>query len=372
MNPTRNAFTLLETIVATAMLAAVMLVVTQSLDSGTQLNDRVSRQIDLNSRANDVINQLSLQLRLAAAGNPSAVPAVPAMHLPGGYPANYTPMESAGVSQVKAYYYKVSTGIAGSTGAPAVGGAPATNPWMPIYEPYERVLIYDYSRNPGKLILRRFASDGTLAQETLLSDQVAPNGFNIERAGNTVALSLTLRTLSRHGTEEILYTAKAQTIFLRSTLSQSSGASPVSYVDEPVDPDQTNDYLVKTQKSPSLLFGNLVTLVDGGKRQISLLVAAPIGERLSPQSLRVEIGSDSGATHVVVAEGASQSISSSSGVVTVTRATQPPPAQWPSPNGTYILTLTGTIPGVVNVRITAETESGKICTDYRNYDARTP
>lgn len=363
MNPTRTAFTLLETIVATAMLAAVMLVVTQSLDSGTQLNDRTSRQIDLNSRANDVINQLSLQLRLAAAGNPSAVPAVPAMHLPGGYPANYTPMDPSGVAKVKAYYYKVSTSIAGSTGAPAVGGAPATNPWMPIYEPYERVLIYDYSRDPGKLILRRFNADGTLAQESLLSDQVAPNGFSIERAGNTVALSLTLRTLSRHGTEEILYTAKAQTIFLRSTLSQSSGASPVSYVDEPFDPDKTNDDVVKTKSSPSLLFGNLVTLVDGGKRQISLLVAAPIGERLSPKTLLIEIADSSG-VYKEVAEGQAVAVTSCS----VARATQPPPAQWPSPNGTYILTLTGTINGPINVRVTAETESGKICTDYRNYN----
>jgi type II secretory pathway pseudopilin PulG len=353
MNPRNRAFTLLETIVATAMLGMVMLMVTQSLDSSTQLNDRTTRIADLNSHANDAINQLSLQLRLAAAGKPTAVPAVPTMQLPGPYPANFTPADPSGVSKVKAYYYTVSTGIS---------GAAAATPWAPTYEPFQRVLIYDYSTDPGRLIMRRFDSAGAIAQETLFSDQVAANGFDISRAGNTVALSLTLRTVNRLR-EDIIYTAKAQTIFLRSTLSDSSGASPTSFVDEPFDPDKTNDTYVKTQNSPSLLFGNMVTLVDTNKQQVSLLIAAPIGEKLSAKTLTIEIADASGA-YKEVAEGATQAVSGCS----VMRATQPPPAQWPSPNGTYILTLTGTITGPVNVRVSAQTESGKQCSDYRNYN----
>lgn len=355
MSPNRTAFTLLETMVAVGMLAVIMTMVTQSLDTSTQLNDRVTRTADLNGRANDVINQLSLQLRLAAAGNPTTGPAVLTMQLPGPYPANFTPSNPSGVSQVKAYYYTVSTGISDGL---------ATPPWSPIYEPFQRVLIYDYSSDPGRLLLRRFTSTGTIAQETLLSDQVAANGFNITRAGNTVALSLTLRTVNRQK-EDIIYTAKAQTIFLRATLSESSGASPSSFVDEPFDPYVTNDTWVKTQSSPSLLFGNLITLVDGGQRQISLLVAPAIGEQLSATSLLIEIADATpSATYRTVAEGGTQSVTG----CTVTRVTQPPPAQWPSPNGTYILTLTGSITGPVNVRVTATTVSGKSCTDFRNYN----
>lgn len=170
MNPIRSAFTILETMIATGMLAGVMLMVTQSLDSGTQLNDRVSRTSDLNGRANDVINQLALQLRLAGAGNPTTVPAVPSMNLNAGFPANYTPLNLAGVANVKSYTFQVSNGINGDTAIPASGGYAATPPWMPIYEHKGRVLIYDYSMDPGRLILRRYNNDNSLAQETLLSD----------------------------------------------------------------------------------------------------------------------------------------------------------------------------------------------------------
>lgn len=173
---------------------------------------------------------------------------------------------------------------------------------------------------------------------------------------------MTLRTTNRLR-EDIIYTAKAQTIFLRSTMSESSGASPTTFHDEPFDPNQTNDTLVKTQSSPSLLFGNLVTVVGGSTKQISLLVAAPIGERLSAPGLLLEVADSSG-VYRTVGEGATQTVTSCS----VTRSTQPPQAQWPSPNGTYILTLTGTINGPINVRITSVTLSGKTCTDFRNYN----
>lgn len=362
MNPTRRAFTLLEALISTGMFAAVMLMVTQSLDSGTQLNDRVSRTIDLNNRANDVINQLSLQLRLAAAGDPDPVKKLPCMHLPGDYPANFTPSDPGGVTKVKAYYFTVSTGIAGSTGVAADSTHAAVLPWMPKYERYDRVLIYDYSQDPGRLIMRRFNdSDGSLAQETLLSDQVAANGFDLTRAGNVLSLSLTLRTVNRQR-EEIIYTAKAQTIFLRSTMSDSSGASPSTFTKEPVDTAGTANDTAKTQVTPSLLFGNLITLVEGNKKQISLLITAPIGERLNPASMVLEIA-DGSLVYKKVEEGATVAVTSCS----LTRSTQPAVAQWPSPSGTYILSLTGTIAGPINVRVTAETVSGKSCTDYRNY-----
>lgn len=348
MNATHRGFTLIETIISTAILGAVMLMVTQSLDSGTKLNDRVSRTAELNGKANDAINVLALQLRVAAVGD-SAHPNWQ-MLLPGPYLTSYTPMV-AGSSQVAVYYFTVSTGVSSAT-------------WTPTYEQNKRTLIYDYSTNPGKLLLRRYdAATGALAQETLLSDQVAENGFSLTRSGNILNMALTLRTITR-AQEEIIYTAKAQTIFLRSTMSESSGASPSTFVDDPsiTTPSQTTSIaLVRTQSNPSLLFGNLVTMLDSTNRQISLIVVAPIGESINASSMQVEIGVGS---YVTVAEGRTVTAAG----CTVTRATQPSSTQWPSPSGTYILTLTGTITGAINVRVTATTNSGKSCTDFRNYN----
>ena len=90
MNTTHRGFTLIESIIATAILGAVMLMVTQSLDSGTKLNDRVSRTADLNGKANDAVNKLALQLRMAAVGD-SLHPNW-RMLLPGPYLTSYVPM----------------------------------------------------------------------------------------------------------------------------------------------------------------------------------------------------------------------------------------------------------------------------------------
>jgi prepilin-type N-terminal cleavage/methylation domain-containing protein len=211
-------FTLIELMISITILSLVMMVVAMSLDSATKLTDRVSRQIDINNRANDVLNKLSLQLRMASAGSIAAT----SLELPGAYPTGYTPRNSAKASSVKAYYFSVSTGL---------GGSPT---WAEQYEPYKRMLVYDSSVYPGYLYLITRNSAGIMESPLLLTPEVEENGFSLTRVGNTLQMNITLRSMTRTQ-ESIVYTAQAQTIFLRSTLNQSSGSSSVTFVDDPDD-----------------------------------------------------------------------------------------------------------------------------------------
>ena len=159
----RHAFTLLELIIAVTILGLVMVMVTTSLDSSTRFNDRFSRQTDINNRANDVLNKLAMQLRLAAAGSTPAT----SLELPGAYPLGYTPADPKNAGNVKAYYFAVSTGL---------GGAPT---WAEQYEPFKRMIIHDYSTTPGKLFLQKRDSAGNLLPIETLSEDVAENGFDL-------------------------------------------------------------------------------------------------------------------------------------------------------------------------------------------------
>jgi prepilin-type N-terminal cleavage/methylation domain-containing protein len=330
-------FTLIELMISITILSSIMMVVAMSLDSATKLTDRVSRQSDINNRANDVLNKLALQLRMAAAGSTAAT----SLELPGAYPIGYTPRNSSNASNVKAYYYSVSTGL---------GGSPT---WVEQYEPYKRMIVYDYSVYPGYLYLVTRNSAGVLESPLLLTPEVEENGFSLTRVGNTLQMNITLRSMTRTQ-ESIIYTAQAQTIFLRSTLNQSSGSSAVTFVD---DPDDVGGVISSTtDAAPTIMFGNLVTELTTSppQQQVSMFITAPIGQQVYPQTIQIYLGNADNTVSQLVADGATVTV----GSATVTRTTYPPAAQWPSRNGTYSITLTGNIPSTVTVQAKAATTTG--------------
>ncbi len=319
----------MELLISLALLSTVMVIVTMSLDTSSRFNDRFSRQTDINNRANDVLNKLAMQLRMAAAGDPSAGSTIPTLDLPGPYLAGFEKDPSKAPS-VRAYYFAVSTG---NSGAPS---------WTEGYEPYKRMIIHDYSVTPGRLLLQPRDNLGNLGALQILTEDVAENGFSLTRVGNTLQMSLTLRSQTRVQ-EEIIYTALAQTLFLRSTLNQSSGNSVLTYVDNPEDAD--GNPTSTTTSAPTVMFGNLVTIVNSTDRQIALFFTAPIGKKIDPRSIVVSLGFSDDPALSIVDEGATVTI----GGTTVTRRTYPPVAQWPSRNGTYSVTLTGSIPSNLTV-----------------------
>lgn len=341
-----EAFTLIELLISMSLLSMVMVIVTMSLDTGTRFNDRFSRQTDINNRANDVLNKLAMQLRLAAAG---ATPAT-SLELPGPYPVGFEPKDSANAANVKAYYFAVSTGL---------GGAPT---WTEQYEPFKRMIIHDYSVTPGRLVLQSRDAVGNLTPQQILTEDVAENGFNLTRVGNTLQMSLTLRSQTR-AQEEIIYTALAQTLFLRSTLNESSGSSAVTFVDNPEDAD--GNIAGTTTSSPSVMFGNLVTELTTSppQQQVSLFFTAPIGKKIDPQSIVISLGNSDNTLSSLVDDGSTVSV----GAATVTRATYPPVAQWPSRNGTYSVTLTGTIPSTVTVTASVANAEGEKTEESKRY-----
>lgn len=342
----QQAFTLIELLISISLLSMVMVIVSLSLDTSTRFNDRFSRQTDINNRANDVLNKLAMQLRMASAGKTAAT----SLELPGAYPIGFQPKDPSKASYVKAYYFAVSTGL-----------GDALNDWKEQYEPFKRMIIHDYSVTPGRLLLQPRDSVGNLGPLEILTEDVAENGFSLTRVGNTLQMSLTLRSQTRVE-EEIIYTALAQTLFLRSTLNESSGSSAVTFVDNPEDAD--GNIAGSTTGAPSVMFGNLVTDVNTTQRQISLFFTAPIGKKIDPKSIVVSVGNADNTVSSAVDEGVTVSV----GGVTVTRATYPPVDQWPSRNGTYSVTLTGTISNTVTVTASAANTEGETSQEAKRYN----
>lgn len=342
----QQAFTLIELLISISLLSMVMVIVTMSLDTGNRFNDRFSRQTDINNRANDVLNKLAMQLRLAAAGATSAT----SLELPGAYPVGFTPQDPANAAKVTAYYFAISTGL---------GGAPT---WAEEYEPFKRMIIHDSSVTPGRLLLQTRDDLGNLEPIQTLSEEVAENGFSLTRVGNTLQMSLTLRSQTRVE-EEIMYTALAQTLFLRSTLNESSGSSAVTYVDNPEDAD--GNIAGATTGAPSVMFGNLVTeeTTNPVRQQVSLFFTAPVGKKIDPKSIVVTLGNSDNTLSSVVDEGSTVTV----GSATVTRATYPPADQWPSRNGTYSVTLTGDIPSTVTVTASVANTDGEQNEEAKRY-----
>ena len=347
---TRNAFTLIEMLISLSLLSVVMIIVTQSLDTSMRFNDRFTRQTDINNRANDVLNKLSMQLRLASGGD--ALNRTPSLELPGAYPTGFIPKDPAKRANVKAFHYAVSTGLGN-----------ASNNWVEQWEPYKRKIIYDYSVNPGRLLLQTRSSTGALEAEQILTEEVDENGFNLTRVGNTLQMSVTLRSQTR-AQEEILYTALAQTLFLRSTLVPSSGTTSVTEVDNPLDAEGNDT--TATDGAPSVMFGNWVTELSTNppQQQMSIFFTAPIGKKIDHNSLVVTLGNSDNTISEIVGDASTVTV----GTATVTRATYPPAAQWPSRNGIYSITLTGNIPGTVTVTASAANAQGERVEEFKRYN----
>lgn len=324
MHPQRTSgFTLIELMISISILSLVMLVVSMSLDSGVRLSDRVTRQTDINNRANGVLNQLAMQLRMSKP-----------VDLSGGLPDDVTAQDSSKPGNLKAYKFAMATQLGGSPG------------WTEVYETKPRVIVHDYSVSPGRLLLVTYENNRPIVQ--LLTPEVHEDGFSLSRIGNTLQMSLSLRSETR-AQEEILYTAQAQTLFLRSTLNESSGQSSMTFIPDPEDLSTTTD------ASPSIMFGNLVTeLTVPPQRQISFFVTAPIGKHVDPAAIRVTVGNSDDTINQTIAEGATVTVDGA----TVRRATFPPATEWPSQNGTYSVTLTGNITGTITVKVTAATTDG--------------
>ncbi len=195
MRPLHNpGFTLMELLISISIFSMITLVVGMSLQSGVLLNDRVMRQTDINNRANGVLNQLAMQLRMAKATS---------LDLSGSLPSDYTAVNPALAGNVKSYKFAMSSGLA------------LADPWTEQYETRPRVIVHDFSVNPGRLTMIIY--ENNLPISLLLTPEVDNNGFSLTRIGNTLRMSLTLRSDTRFG-DQILYTAQAQTLFLRSTL----------------------------------------------------------------------------------------------------------------------------------------------------------
>jgi hypothetical protein len=120
---------------------------------------------------------------------------------------------------------------------------------------------------------------------------------------------------------------------------------------------------MSTDAAPTIMFGNLVTELTTSppQQQVSLFVTAPIGQKIYPQTIQVFLGNSDNSVSQVIAEGATVTV----GTATVTRTTSPPASQWPSRNGTYSITLTGSIPSTVTIQAKAATTTG-IATNSTN------
>ena len=160
----------------------------------------------------------------------------------------------------------------------------------------------------------------------------------------------------------------AQTLFLRSTLNQSSGSSSVTYVDSPDEFDANGDPIYDTTSAPSVMFGNLVTQLTTSppQQQLSMFFTAPIGKKIDPNSIVVTLGNADNTISATVGEGLTVTV----GGVTVTRTTYPSAAQGPSRNGTYSVTLTGNILSTVTVTASAANAQGELVAESKLYDPR--
>ncbi len=347
MSPTlRHAFTLMELIISISILSLIMLLTIQSLDMGMKMNDRTTRQTDINDKANDILNKLALQLRLASAGSTAAT----SLELPGNYPLGYVPVDPSKTDKVTAYYFAMSTGLSGS---------PA---WAETYEPFKRAIIYDASVLPGRLLIRESDSFGNPLPPISLTEDVDENGFNLTRVGNTLQMALTLRSKMRTQ-DDVVYTAQAQTLFLRSTLNASSGSAATTFVSAP--DEGTGEIPNTTTAAPSVMFGNLVTELTTipQQQQISIYITAPIGQKINPKTIKVIFGNSDDSINAEVPEGGTVTV----GTATVSRQTYPPANQWPSRNGTYSVTLTGNIPNTVTITASASNGAGVSATTTKRY-----
>ncbi len=237
----RGGFTLLEAIIVGVVLAMVVLIAAQSLESGSRLNERISIEADLQQRADDVLGALSLELRTASTS----------MHGGGADLVVGPDAPAASASSVRTetdvgatYDYRISTGIEpcleSTIDAPG-GAAVLHQSFRCAYEPGWHRLIFtrgSAGTGSGTLVKQVFADRGrtNLVSSELLCDHIAAvdpadprlGGFSIHRDGNALTLRLALQaageapsasaTARDGGDARVVRCVDSRVVFLRSTL----------------------------------------------------------------------------------------------------------------------------------------------------------
>ncbi|MBA2481832.1 MAG: prepilin-type N-terminal cleavage/methylation domain-containing protein [Planctomycetes bacterium] len=346
----RSAFTLVEVMISSAILGTILFLTTQSIDTGSRLNERITLQTDLNNKANAVLNDLALELRTAESNDPTIGSGTSSLKIPlsAGFPNTYE--------------YKPSNGIAIDAGSGI---------WTTQYDT-KRQLVYDSAA--GTLTKHVYNAGGAVAYSLPLCDQIANrdangnpmNGFTIEQVGTTLRMNLTLQTSFRAGYvgEMIIHAADAQVIFMRSTLNNTPGASPIVR-DAP-------GYAITgantASPAPATNFGAKLSWLSTGQEQITLVISAPIGRVLNPAATVVTVGTSvtnaAGTTtsySATATEGTTVSLTTSGTPVTIKRTTRT------TTNGTQVITLTGDINYAITVTCATATTAGNTITESRSY-----
>lgn len=390
----RHGLTLLEVLIATTVFGILMMVVSQSLDAGSRFNERVTRQTDLDNRANDVLNQIALELRTASAKQ--------RVQVTGGVTqVNYDALEipRSDTTAQTVYAYAISNGIvalAADAGYTDSNGNGVYDPGEPfvdsngngVYDPgptyntkYEttsRTLVYD--KNAGTLTRNWIDSSGT-ARSALLCEHIKPPpfpldasgrqipSFSITRIGTTLQMYLAMQDTTRAG-EDILYTAQAQVLFMRSTLNSNLGSCPITTL------DPGGDVSLNATNGPSINYGNLITLYRDPNnptltyQQIVLVVSAPVGQTVSQPSIAVVVKTDTSTQTTTVinpypmVEGTPVTVAYPLTSIPSGSLTQTTMA---SSNGNYTIRLEGTVTGPILVQVTASTTSGGQSQTLKSY-----
>jgi prepilin-type N-terminal cleavage/methylation domain-containing protein len=369
MHP-RSAFTLLEVMIASAILGTILFLTTQAIDTGSRLNERITLQTDLNNKANAVLNDLALELRTAESNST----ATSSLKIP------------LSTTSPNTYRYKPSKGIVSNPvwqTDPTTGQyvLDSSNNKIPIYDStgtvqlvtwtteYDliREIVYDSTAGTLTKTVYSDAAGTVVSYSDRICDQIAPSGFVLEQVGTTLRMNLTLQVTYRAGYvgETIIHAADAQVIFMRSTLNDTPGSSPIVR-DSP-------GYAITgantSSPAPSTNFGaKLSWLTTTSEEQITLIVSPPIGKVLNAAatviSLKTEVADSSGTVVTdtkVATEGAYVDLNTSGPTVHVKRTTRA------TTNGTQVITLTGQINYAITVSCVSATTAGDTITESRSY-----
>ncbi len=274
---TRAAVSLVEVIIASAIFGTMMLMVSQSVDMGNRMRERIALQNDLTNRANDVLNKIALQLR--------------DVKNDGGAAATLKLPDTANSTATRIVY---SYTLPLTSDATRTGIGNVTTQFNTVYETDTglpvRQLIYDKTAGTLTRVTPATGSGG----ELLCSD-IPTDGFTLFQVGTTLQMTLKLQTAtSRKITgmatgEDIIYTAQAKTLFMRAALAQNTGSAPITEVPSPDNPDPYYSYVGSwTEYGPSLAFGNLITELSNSKKQITIFISPPIATNAQQMELKPE------------------------------------------------------------------------------------
>lgn len=204
----RSALTLLETVIAMAVFALLMTMVTQSVTMGTQMQTSVTTHSDLTDRADRVLHKIAGHLRSAD--------------------YNWIYLNEGPIST---YTFNICTGLT-ATG--------------PAFE-QQYVLTYDSIQGTLQGLLIETAS-GKVIKEDVAIDVRRGDGFQVNQLGTDVLvkgnqLQLTV-ALQRALPDQTVVTKEATTtVFLRSTIYANTNLTTtvteqvITPPEEPVDPD---------------------------------------------------------------------------------------------------------------------------------------